>query len=523
MPRPTIKEWFNEDDAERQSVLQRQRLCASLTIPAVLPPLGQTGSQKLPETYQSIGSRGVSNVVGKSLMALFHDPWFVQTLSPEVQYDLRVPDEAKQMAATALFMHDMVILSTLQSAGLTDRQPFRRTSFHSKKHEALTRLFVTGDVLERLGDDFRLRCYRNDAYTTKRDDDGWVRWHTIKERVDPIDDLTEEEFSMSGLDRSALEMKRRNERCMDMFTAVQWQPRSRNWLIEQEVHDKIIKTSEEPVSPYLSSTYMLLSGENYGRGLTEINLGDLRSENELEKHMLRFAAMAAKYLIMKDYGCQTRDKDFEKDSGSVVQARVSGGVVQDSAVFKPDKYADFQVVNTTIERKMRDLGKAFLIESDTTPTGERVTAFQVSRVVQELQGALGGVYAFIADDQQIPLLQRTIYQLQRMNKLPVLPKGAVDLRVTTGIAALNMEVERQKLVEFAQAISLFGPSAAQYVDIGVLVDAYMRRSRLYEPGLRKSREQIEQEIQQSLAVQADQKMIETAGNVVENRMTAKAA
>jgi len=199
---------------------------------------------------------------------------------------------------------------------------------------------------------------------------------------------------------------------------------------------------------------------------------------------------------------------------------VSGGQVQDIALLTVDKASDFNVVAQTSTRKEKALAKAMLLESDIQPQKERVTATQVQRIAMELEGALGGFYAPIAESLQMPLIERTAFQMQQDRLLQPLPDGMVRTDTLTGMAALRREVEKGKLLEAVQLIGQLGPEAQRRIDVGVLTDVILRYSGVYEPGVVKSPDQLAQELQQQMAAQAQaqaaEKAIDVGGNIIED-------
>src|SRR4051812_45555671 len=68
---PTAAKRYSELESLREPYLIRARSCASLTIPALLPPLGFTSTTRLPTPWQSLGARGVNHLSSKLVLALF--------------------------------------------------------------------------------------------------------------------------------------------------------------------------------------------------------------------------------------------------------------------------------------------------------------------------------------------------------------------------------------------------------------------------------------------------------------------
>jgi hypothetical protein len=519
----TVKQRFNDEDGHRSELLETARECAALTKPWLLPPQGQTDNDRLPEAYQSTGSRGLTNLEGRMLLALFPPgiPWFRHKLTGSIQYDPDVADEVKQQIASLLLLRDLTIAARLETTSLTGRYQ-RRSGFRSRKRMALSQILATGDTLEQLTDDYKLKIYGRQQYVTRRDSALDVIYHVIKETID-AQVLTDKQKTKADLPAEIYDDPNPAERMIDIYTLVEWQHNSNNWVIRQEINDNTVTETQEEITPFFSTPFELAPESNYGRGFIELNLPDLRSHNELRLKKLEFAGLAAKMLTVLDEGSNIRERDLEKPSGSIIRGRVRGGQVDDATFFKVDKLNDFSVVHQTDEAIRKDLGVAMLMESEVTPRGDRVTAFQVQRVAMELEGALGGVYSSIADEQQVPLLARLVHQMELDNQLQSIPPDmakSIDLEATTGIAALSREMDSARIQRLIQGIATMGPEAFGKINVGVLVDSLARLAAFHEPGLIKTDEQIMEEkrqmVQQQLALTAGEKAIDTTGNIAEN-------
>ena len=516
-----IGERYEKEHVERKSLLDSARRCAELTKPWVLPNEAQGPDDELPENFQSVGSRGVTNIVGKSLTALFSPHWFQHTLAAEIKYDRLVPDEVKQDIASELYMRDLVMQGVLMSAHNRSKEGDNRaptSTFLTRKRAALDQLFVTGDVLEHLTNDYRLVVFRRDQYVTKRDSEALVCYHTIKERKDPMG-LAEDMQAKAQLSPETMTAESAAERMTDMYTHVEWNPKSQVWVIQQELNGEVINEFEETVTPYFASTFELSPGENYGRGLVELNKGDLRSLDELELRRLDLLGVAAKQLWVTDYNSRVRERDLMKPSGSFIKGRVEGGRVQDVALLGTAQISEFQILTQGISDKSKALGEAFLTESDVQPRGDRVTAFQVQRIALELDSALGGVYTSISDEQQLPLLARVTFQMEKERLIASMGED-IRIEALTGFAALTREREATSAMTLVQVLAQLGPQAIQRINEDVLINLITRGLGISEPGLVKTAEQIAQEqaaaAQQQLAASVNQKAVDTVGNMVES-------
>jgi len=520
----TIERQWMKDDGDRLEGLERARFCASLSKPWVLPPDDFSRDGKLPEVYTSLIARGVTNLEGRLLLSLFTPaaPWFKLKPASKFLYDANINPAAINEFRAHLALHELIMMSKLEKANMGGNNNHQRSGFRDRKRMALSQLLVTGDTLEQFTDDYQMKVFRRDQYVSRRDPAGNVIYHIVKESVDPVG-LDPKQAEMADIDIQVEEARPVGDRMKDMYTEVMWHPVSKVWVIRQEINRHVINESQEGISPFLSTPFELAPGENYGRGWVELNLGDCRTLNELNERLLDFAATASKQLFVTDYNSQVRPIDLAKPSGSVIQGRVQGGQVQDVACLKVDKLSDFNVVYNTMIGKRNDLAVGMLMEGESMPTGERVTAFQVQRVAMELEGALGGIYAPIADNQQVPLIERLMYQMTRDKLLPALPPDSVEVEAVTGLAALSREADATRLMGVLQVLRQFGPEMLARLDMGVLMDTMMRQAGIYEPGLVKSAEQLrtEQEAamadQQSAAVQGE--AVRTVGAVAEKRLT----
>lgn len=526
----TISTQFTRDDSDRANTLETARLCARLTQPGILPPLGLAKGERVMTNYQSIGSRGTSNIEGRMLLSLFPVDQFWFLLAPEHEVELasNVPNEQKQIIRNGLYMLQVLASALIESGDVeADYNRRRPQGFRSHKRMTISQFLITGDALEMMDDDYVLRLFRRDKYVTRRDSSGDVLYHITVEDIDPIDKLTDEQIVVSGLNRSHLEAKDAAERMQPLHTRCQWNPYSRVWVVEQECNGKIINTSEDKYTRYFSTPYRLFPGENYGRGLVEENLGDLAGIDELEMRMLDYAGMASKFTPVIDPSETIRDEDLAKPSGQPIRGRVVGGQTQGIAFLQANKTADIAVTEQFLRRKTTELGKAFLMDSEAMPRGERVTRAQVNRVAMELDAALGGAYAPVAEAQQLPLIQRVMYQMQRDRIAPALKPRDVRIRTLTGIAALSRQMQQVSVMALVSQIAALGPEALARVNIDVLIDMIARTMLDHEPGLIKTREEMRQEIEQQMRDQtrmaANQQAIQSAGAIAENAAAAAAA
>ena len=80
-----------------------------------------------------------------------------------------------------------------------------------------------------------------------------------------------------------------------------------------------------------------------------------------------------------------------------------------------------------VEILRREIGRAFLLDSSSIPSGDRVTATAVRMIGQELEHVLGGAFSAIARDLMKPVVSRAVFlmlaYLFSMCKKSSLPKN----------------------------------------------------------------------------------------------------
>lgn len=524
---PVAAQW-KSDHTDDHPTLTRARQCAALVDPTILPPENWDNDSRLPQTYQSMGSRGIMNIVGAVSFAMYPPgaPWAELIPSPAYQYNPDVPDEDKQAFAEQLFLVEMVIENLLSSnsmaAGHRSQagQRRRRSAFRSQKLASLNQLFVTGDSLEQITDDFRIIVYNRDQYVTRRDTAGNVLYHIVREQIDPLS-LSDEQFAATGLQRGELD-ESAHKRMTDIYTRCEWQPRDRVWKIEQEVNGNTINERTEPESPFLSTPLRLTPGRHYGEGFVSVLRGDLHALDTLNKRILDMAGLAAKQHPAIDRGSQLNwNQLVELESGQpIMGANVRGGVVQDIAMVSFTDVRDFSMVTEAANRLTAHLAQAMLIESQIQPQKERVTAAQIQRIAQELEGSLGGIYTPLVEDQHIPMLRRILYVLRRDKIIKWFNEDDIEIHSLTGLNAVARQQEFTSLVQFTQAVSSLGPEALRRINIGALVDAFQKRLNMYEPGLVKDEEDVRREaneaLQQQAALEAAKQASSAAGDIAVN-------
>lgn len=494
----TARQRYEGLKIEREPFLTRARDAAKLTIPALMPPEGSTGTTKFTTPYQSLGARGVNNLAAKLLLALF---------PPQGSFFRLVMDDFTRQALeqeSGANLQDA--LGDFEKAfGKIERAIMTRMEQRGSRtvlFESLKQTIVCGNVLVQILQDGSLKGHRLDHYVVKRDQAGNV-----------VEIVLMEVLSRATLEGEARKIVEANSAVIDahgykdaieVYTRI-WR-RNKHWRVEQEVCDIVIPGSEGsyPLSKcaYLPIRWSAQSGEDYGRGFVEEHQGDLDSYEAMCRSLVAFAAASSKVIILvQENGILTRKKVAEAPNLAVMS-----GSANDITAFRVDKLNDFQVVEATAEKIKMRLEQAFLLFAPRN--AERTTAEEIRMVANELETALGGVYSVLAQELQRPLADRLMFQMQREGVLPQLPEKSVQAQIVTGLDGLGRSSDLQKLdVLLAGIAQELGPEAVrEYVKGGALIQRRANALGVDIEGLIRSEDEVAKQRQQAQMQQMVEKL-----------------
>jgi hypothetical protein len=117
-----------------------------------------------------------------------------------------------------------------------------------------------------------------------------------------------------------------------------------------------------------------------------------------------------------------------------------------------------QSTQTGVEILRKEIGRAFLLDSASMPTGERVTATAVRMIGQELEHVLGGAFSAIARDLMEPIVKRTVFLMttnaevdERLQEM-FTEEGVLSVAIVTGLQALSRDSDLQKLMQMGEMV-----------------------------------------------------------------------
>lgn len=508
---------YTELSGDREAFLTRARSNSELTIPALIPPTGHSGSSDLKQPYQSVGAQGVISLAAKASTTLMppNEPFFRLDIEEYTRAELSQNPEARAEIEQALTMVERTASRSVEASGT-------RMGFS----EAVQHLIVGGNALVYVQDDMNLKVYGLDRYVVLRDPAG-----------NAIEIITEEEVALATLspevralvDTNAnagggdsKEQKKAVSETAKLYTHL---IRDENmWLVMQSINDKDIPgtSGTYPIDrcPWFPLRWTRIDGEDYGRSHVETVIGDLQSLENLTKAILEFAAGAAKVIALVNPNGNTDENDLS----DAENFEFVSGDAEDVSFLRIDKYADLQVAKNLADDLTRRIEQHFLKNSSVQRQGERVTAEEIRYMAADLEATIGAVYVQLSQEFQLPLVLITIDNLVKQKRLPKLPKELVQPTVTTGIDALSRQGDLNKLDMMVAGLrDLYGPEAlAAETNVSDYVKRRAAALGIDPTGLIKTEEQKKAELQERIQLQMLQQgtpqMINQMGQMAQKGM-----
>jgi hypothetical protein len=413
-----LSERYLELAPDRDAFLRRARAFAALTVPSVTPPEGHTKELILPQPYQSLGARGAKNLAAKLLLS-FLPPGgsgFRLTVPP------RLLVESGELSPPPDIKRGLALTETLINEKIGVLR-WRRPTFVSLLH-----LIVAGNIAEYIQPDGRIKQFRLDQYVVQRD------WDNTLLEVVACEQLSRRNLpaEYQGI---VPESKDGSETCR-LYT--RFVKDNDGYRFQQDIDDITVKPEARynGLLPINALGWDFVPGEHYSRSHVEDLYADLVSYDEFSKNMNEGGALAARHLTFvrpNAAGGNLRKRIAEARSGDVLS-----GNPDDVATHQFENTNGLQVVASQIERLERSLSASFLLTSNLRRDAERVTAYELRMLVQELEAALGGTYALLADEYHAWRIQKLRLQMESRQELPPL-NDSVSLSITTGLEALGKD------------------------------------------------------------------------------------
>jgi hypothetical protein len=491
--------------AERQQYLTRGHECAKLSIPSVMPT-DQDQSKRnqeitIDQPWQSVGSSGVNTLTAKLVMTLYpsNSPFFQYTMGRKERQELLQleGDEADAFAAKIEAKLQSMEQDVLEDMELST---LRTALFATVKH-----LLIVGNYCLYLGDD--IKGFALNKFVCRRDASGNLLKLIVRELVDPksLPDGFLDDIKATTPER--VDSTQKND--IEIYTVVERQGKNK-WVSWQEVFDTEVTgtrgTFNNDNNPWLVLRMIPVEGEDYGRSYCEELYGDLLSAENLTQAIVQGGMIASKLVwLVNPAGVTDEDDLQEASNGDFVP-----GKREDVDSLNTEKMADFQIAERVLQAVISRLERAFLMTASAQRQGERVTAYEISVMTQEIEDTLGGYYSILSQELQLPIVRRWTFKMQRNGSLPKLPAGSINPKIITGVDALGRGQDLTKLQGFVQdlvSLATLKPSIMDRLEDGDLIQRLANGRGIPLAGLIKSDEKMAQEQQQAQQQQMMQEAV----------------
>ncbi len=507
----TAKERYDYLSSDRSQFLSEAEEASKLTLPYLIRGHEEHrgGMKQVKTPWQSVGAKGVVALASKlSLSLVPPQTSFFKLQVDETQLGEEFSPEVKSEIDLSFAKIERTILDAM--AASEDRVVI---------HQALQHLVVGGNALifmSKVG----LKLFPLNRYVIERDGNGQVIEIVTKERINKklLEGVLpkEDELKSSAMSPNEEGYNDTGREECDVYTHV---TRDNNRFIwHQEVYGKVIpkSISKAPIdaTPWLPLRFNTVDGEPYGRGRVGQFIGDLKSLEALSQAIVEGSAAAAKVVFVVSPSSTTKPATLaQAGNGAIVQGRPD-----DIGVVQVGKTADFQTAYEMMGQLEKRLSEAFLILN--VRQSERTTAEEVRMTQLELEQQLGGLFGLLTVEFLVPYLNRILLVLQRSNEIPKLPKDLVRPKIVAGVNALGRGQDREALTLFIQTIAqtLGAEALLKFVDPSEAIKRLAAAQGIDVLNLIKTQEQLDQEMQQQQAMQANQELVKQAGSLASSPM-----
>lgn len=447
----TAEAWYTANESVRETLEGEWRDSAQLTLPYIFPNDDQDQSAIMPTPFNSIGPAAVNALASKLLLALLPPTGVFFRLLPDAELTKEMETEQLKQLDADLSEVEQSVVDYINQKAL--RVPI---------YEAIKLLIVTGNTMMYKVPGGGIKVFSPYQYLVQRDYVGNVLTACIKEvmSIKALPDKVREQIQESEEHEEAEGEPGTEADEVDVYTMIVKDSPTK-YKVWQEIKGIVIKGTTKSYTqeklPYIILRWTAMNNEDYGRGLVQQYLGDLRSLEGLTQTITEGAGIAAMVIFGVKAGSTLKVEDLNNaETGEFVL----GDLERDITTLKIDKGADLQVPLALMGQLEQRLSKAFLMLGGQIRDSERTTATEVRATAAELEATLGGVFSVLASEFQTPLIGLILDELE-----PDVLKIAVP-SITTGISAISRERDYNNLNVMLQSIAQLGPEViAQYLNV----------------------------------------------------------
>lgn len=501
--RESLATKYNRLSTDRSNWLERGHRSALLTIPSVQPRDGQDMND-LPQSVQSVGARGVNNLASKLSQTLFPTsmPFMRLTVSPTDMAALEAADEANGGDGTVI----TEVESGLQRIEQQAQSMIQTNGWRPVLAEALRMLVVTGNCLvyDRPGGKSPILADLR-RYVVERDSENQLECVVLKQSISRTDAETALGFELSHQQLQDSAKTSGTTKSLDLYTGA-YKQEDGNFAFYQEIAGLEIEGSWQTYKPQdlplIPMVFSPVWGESYGRGYVEDYEGDLIVLSKVTQALMESSLVMSKVIFLARPGSATKPNVIDRAPNGSIRV----GNAEDIGAVQANKGSDLMMSYQLKNDLVQALSKAFLLNSSVQRSAERVTADEIRYVSQELEDALGGVYASLADTVQRPLVEYLFSKMKRTGLVRGIP-DSVKPMVATGLEAISRNHKSMRIQQFLGSLQTFIPPAIleNYLKVDTIAADLATSLNLQDDLYIRSTEEIQQiqmEQQQQAAVES---------------------
>jgi hypothetical protein len=458
---------YNKLATTRDAVLQTARELAEITIPSVFPPMGYVEGQYIGENNQSVGAWCVNTLASKLMYVAF----------PPNHSSIKISlDKAAIRNSKEAFAQDPVMVAkidgSLSALEKEHHDRFAATKLRLAYTQYIKQLLIGGNSCWEHEELDSPVVHDMTKYVVKRDKKGNQQFVILREEASSSDLPAHMKVIAANVNREQWLNKDRWEQDI-VIHKVCMRYNKDEWLTWQEYQGEVIPDTELHIKedkPNLYAGWMVpMQGYNWGRSYCEEYRGDLWQVENYSSGLQDIGAAMAFTIMFSRPGSPTSPALLSRTEN----LKWLAGSADDLSVLQLDKGREAAFISNEIQEATRRLARAFLTMSSIQRNAERVTAEELRMMAQELDEAMGGLHANLAQTSQKAIMLRAVALHEAENpNLPQLPKGLTKMRVITGVDALGRSAEGQSLVRAAGTVrDVFGQEGLKRID----ADEFTRR------------------------------------------------
>lgn len=481
------------------SLHERNEKYARWTLP-YLYPREEEKHKELDTDLDSIGARAVNHLSNKLTETLFpsYRSFLRLDVNEDVQSELEESDVPMEELDKALIRGEKRVLRDL------DKMGHRTAATMAAKY-----LIVTGNTLMYYPDG-KTQVYSLRDYCVVRDLSGNVI-EIVTQDMKAFETFSDE--VQGKLRAYAKEKKYEDGTDVVLYTQIKLQDNGK-YAVRQAADMVELEINKNEYAkkdlPWIPLTWNLVRGEDYGRGMVEDYRGAFGAIDVLSQSLIEgiISAAALKFLVNPASVVDVKELN-DSPNGSYHVGR-DGDVV----AVKSDKHLDFQQVRQVLEDYQRQIGQAFLLNSEVTRDAERVTAEEIRQDAQELEMQYGGIYSRFTEDWQEP-----VAHLLLSKQDIVVNEETIFPTIVTGLDTLSRMGDIDNYRMFTNDLSLVAtlPETVQeYLKTGELITWVGNNRGIDYSKFIKTTQEVINERQQAMQQQQAMMQEETGNQMLQD-------